>query len=137
MWARNVNAFRSALSSPLLTHRFTFTTTREYFYWIDKTGKYVVEHLPDVVLLVYDRLFLEDVRPRNMTTCLKDNKFLNFFFRQLRSMFLVLVHGVVFFVHQTTHSTSTKNIRTSRHAAKNSTLSNAKIHPLFFMTSSK
>ena len=41
---------------------------RNYFYYIDLQG----------------RLFLEDMVPKNIATSLKSEKFLNFFFRQLR-----------------------------------------------------
>ncbi|KAK3270212.1 hypothetical protein CYMTET_21379, partial [Cymbomonas tetramitiformis] len=44
-------------------------TSREYFYHIDLHG----------------RLYLEEVQPKNIATCLKDLRFLDFFFRQLRS----------------------------------------------------
>mmetsp|Transcript_24648 Transcript_24648/g.62398 ORF Transcript_24648/g.62398 Transcript_24648/m.62398 type:complete len:267 (-) Transcript_24648:1009-1809(-) len=40
---------------------------REYFYFVDANG----------------RLFLEETKRRNRITCLKDAKFLNFFFRRL------------------------------------------------------
>ncbi|KAI6182832.1 UPF0598 protein C8orf82 [Aphelenchoides bicaudatus] len=42
--------------------------TRQYFYFIDHTG----------------RLFLDDVRIRNFTSCFKDVKFLDFFYGRLR-----------------------------------------------------
>ena len=41
---------------------------RNYFYYVDLQG----------------RLFLEDMVPKNIATSLKSDKFLNFFFRQLR-----------------------------------------------------
>ncbi|KAI9297090.1 hypothetical protein K502DRAFT_282963, partial [Neoconidiobolus thromboides FSU 785] len=40
---------------------------REYFYFID----------------VHGQLFLMDTKPKNFTTCFKDIKFLNFFFKRL------------------------------------------------------
>ena len=43
-------------------------TRRNYFYYIDLQG----------------RLFLEDTVPKNIATSLKSDKFLNFFFRQLK-----------------------------------------------------
>lgn len=42
---------------------------RQYFYHVDLLG----------------RLFLEDAVPKNVTTCLKSEKFLNFFFSRLRA----------------------------------------------------
>ncbi|EKU22542.1 hypothetical protein NGA_0443110, partial [Nannochloropsis gaditana CCMP526] len=41
---------------------------RRYFYTVDLQG----------------RLYLEESPVKNMTSCLKDDKFLNFFFRQIR-----------------------------------------------------
>eukprot|EP00298_Acanthocystis_sp_HF-20_P004226 c14564_g1_i1.p1 GENE.c14564_g1_i1~~c14564_g1_i1.p1 ORF type:complete len:181 (+),score=42.29 c14564_g1_i1:53-595(+) len=41
---------------------------REYFYFIDLNG----------------RLFLEETQPRNITTCLKDTRFLNFFWKKIK-----------------------------------------------------
>ncbi|KAL1434201.1 hypothetical protein MTO96_011844 [Rhipicephalus appendiculatus] len=42
--------------------------TREYFYFIDHQGM----------------LFLDDSRMKNFTSCFKEKKFLEFFFRRLR-----------------------------------------------------
>lgn len=41
---------------------------REWFYFIDHKGM----------------LFLEETEPKNYTSCLKDTRFLNFFFSNLR-----------------------------------------------------
>ncbi|KAJ1674893.1 hypothetical protein EV182_002349 [Spiromyces aspiralis] len=41
---------------------------RTYFYYLD----------------IHGRLFLHDVWPRNITSCFKDRRFLNFFFQRLR-----------------------------------------------------
>jgi len=42
--------------------------TRKYFYYLDLKGK----------------LFLEETKVKNYTTCYKDTKFLNFFFKNLK-----------------------------------------------------
>ena len=44
------------------------TFIRPWFYFIDHKGM----------------LFLDEMQPKNYTTCLKDEKFLNFFFSNLR-----------------------------------------------------
>lgn len=43
--------------------------TREYFYYIDHQGM----------------LFLDDSRMKNFTSCFKDKKFLQFFFKRVRA----------------------------------------------------
>jgi hypothetical protein len=50
------------------THTKTHDYKREYFYFIDFHGQ----------------LFLEETTPKNFTTCFKDPKFLNFFFKRIR-----------------------------------------------------
>ena len=41
---------------------------RQYYYFVDTHG----------------RLYLHDSKPRNIATCLKDNKFLDFFWKRLQ-----------------------------------------------------
>lgn len=56
-------------------------SNRNYFYDIDLHGQ---------VLFIVTQLFLSDTFPKNLTSCYKDVKFLNFFYRRLR---LVDVNG--------------------------------------------
>ncbi len=46
----------------------TARTPRTYYYYVDTHG----------------RLYLHDTKPRNIATCLKDNKFLDFFWKRLQ-----------------------------------------------------
>lgn len=65
----NVRDSETNFSSKGLNHT-VHNLIRCYFYNIDLHG----------------RLFLEETSPKNVATCLKDTKFLNFFFKQIRSI---------------------------------------------------
>ena len=57
-------------AAPPSTHvaYYSATLQRQYYYFVDTHG----------------RLYLHDSKPRTIATCLKDNKFLDFFWKRLQ-----------------------------------------------------
>lgn len=70
---------------------------REYFYYIDHEGMVMLNiklrvGIPGLNIIfkpllkyyMYDKLFLDDARIKNFTSCFKDKQFLVFFFKRLK-----------------------------------------------------
>jgi hypothetical protein len=72
------------ISHHLINHRFASIVKPQSFYDLHADSTPIRCYFYNVDL--QGRLFLEEVLPKNITSCIKDTKFLDFFFRRLQPL---------------------------------------------------